>query len=294
MVYLPLLWSVLVTLSGPRLVGALPAKWAAPGLVTTGLLTAFTFQLSCVVLVAVTVREYLAQPGGAERSGSRPLSSAVLFLIAATLLIAGAARAILLIVQHARDGRRVDRLTAATNSPILVLHDDHARAYATAGIFQPGVIVTTTGLLGALTPRERATVFAHEQAHLQHRHHLLIALASLAAALDPMLPTLIREVRYACERDADETAVLTVGDRGFVARTVAHAALLTTGQPYPRAALGIARSLVAARVSALIAPPTRPSSVAVIGVLALVLSASLGAADAAHDASGLLPLLGWS
>ncbi|MFE2752279.1 M48 family metalloprotease [Actinosynnema sp. NPDC059335] len=155
---------------------------------------------------------------------------------------------------------------------VVVVDDARADAFALpAAKGEPGRIVVTTGMLGALDGPQRAAVFAHERAHLAGGHHRLVWLARLAAAIHPVLWPVARKVAYLAERAADEAAAAELGDRRAVARALGHAALATSGhgrRPHGLlAASGSTPGAVPRRVSALIAPDLRRRWPAVLPVL---------------------------
>lgn len=74
------------------------------------------------------------------------------------------------------------------------------------GAGRPGHVLVTTGLLQLLDRPERTAVLAHEQAHLDHLHHRTVAVATAAAAANPLLRPVAGVVALLVERSADETA----------------------------------------------------------------------------------------
>ncbi|TYB42077.1 M56 family metallopeptidase [Actinomadura chibensis] len=157
-----------------------------------------------------------------------------------------------------------------------------------------GGVLLSRGMLRAFTAAELHVVFQHETSHLRHRHHRYTASGTLLAALLPPLRPLDARLRLAVERWADEDAAEAVGDRAFVARTIAKAALAhpLTGPP----AAAFADSGVVQRVEALLDRP--PDRNPVTGPLLCmgngVVTGSLTAATLQLDhiaASCLLPLL---
>jgi Zn-dependent protease with chaperone function len=168
-----------------------------------------------------------------------------------------AALAVAMIVrggQHVRD-RRLPQRPDGEDS-FVVLPSERAAAYALPG--RPGRIVVTVGMLRALDGPERRALLAHEQAHLRYKHHRYVALASLAAAILPVLAPVAARVRYATERWADEVAAATVGDRAVVARALARASL-AANQTKPIGALAMSDEGAVARVRCLLGqdPPRR-------------------------------------
>jgi Zn-dependent protease with chaperone function len=154
---------------------------------------------------------------------------------------------------------------------VAVLAQAEPIAYAAPG--SPGCIVVSSGLLGALGPRERQVVFAHERAHLDQHHHRHLLVGALSCAVLPLLVPLARRLRHATERCADEAAVLAMGgDRELVATAIARAALVSS----PNATVGsFGGGSVPARVAALLSGPTDPLPMALGLVAASVLSAAL-------------------
>jgi hypothetical protein len=116
---------------------------------------------------------------------------------------------------------------------LTVIEDDRPLAHALPG--RPGRIVVSTSMLAVLRPAERRALLAHEQAHLDHRHHLFVAVIDVLAAANPLLRPLTGTIRFTTERWADEIAAGQVGDRAVVARAVGRAALASRA-PSGRAA----------------------------------------------------------
>lgn len=111
--------------------------------------------------------------------------------------------------------------------------------------------MVSLGLLRRLEPDERQVVLAHEQAHLDLRHDRFLRLGDASARAVPVLVPLVRQLRFATERWADEAAAEQLGDRQLVARAIARAALVGTA---PAPAMGVGGTGVADRVKAMIAP----------------------------------------
>jgi len=75
-------------------------------------------------------------------------------------------------------------------------------------------VVVTSGALRTLTERELQAVLAHERAHLQSRHHLLLTSASACARALPFVPLLrsaAAEPPRLVELAADDAAALRCG-----------------------------------------------------------------------------------
>ncbi len=148
------------------------------------------------------------------------------------------------------------RLRAAGRPRDGLVVADWADPMAVAVPGRPGHVLVTTELLELLDAAERRVLFAHERAHLAHRHHRLVAVAAAAAAVNPLLAPVRDGVAYLVERWADEVAAAEVGDRGLTARAVARAALARV-DPGP-AALALHGGPAVRRVRALGEPAPVP------------------------------------
>lgn len=172
---------------------------------------------------------------------------------------------------------------------LVVLDDDYPDAYALAAL--SGRVVVSTGMLRVLDPGERQALLAHEEAHLRHRHHLLLLLTQLAAAADPLLRPAVTAVHFAVERWADESAARRTGNRALVARSIAKASLAQAGarRAAPStagiAALGAIRHAVVLRTRALLDPAPAPASRRALATLTLAVIIAIGASSLwlAHD-----------
>lgn len=205
---------------------------------------------------------------------------------------AGAALGVLLVrlagtaVRYARWARRLSReLDEHGGEGIVLLPGEDALAFAVPG--RGGRIAVSTGMLAALSPRERSALLAHERAHLAGRHHLFLIALTVSSALNPLLRPLCAAAGFALERWADEAAAHRVGDRKLVAHAVAKAAL--AGAPHHGFALAATGGPVPRRVSALLTPGPRGRVAAallgalVIGVAGLSAEAALDSAADLHD-----------
>ncbi|MGW2592924.1 M56 family metallopeptidase [Streptomyces sp. NPDC001515] len=155
---------------------------------------------------------------------------------------------------HYRVRRRAHRALARLRpTAVVVLPDERPYAHALPGRNR-GRVVVSTAMLGALRPRERRALFAHERAHLTGHHHRYVLAARLAARCNPFLRPLCTAVSFTTERWADEEAAQVLGDRAVVARAIGRAALF----PPAGAATGLpamaAPGQVPRRMSALLAP----------------------------------------
>jgi len=224
--------------------------WLAAWILT--LLSAAAVTASAGALSAVIVAQLASVPWLAARvgwcvkmaGGPLPLVSVV-----AALLAAGSAG-----FNLSRAARRQRSEAGGFGAdPVVVVPSASVVALAVPGRFgQPGQIVVTTGMLGALDPDERRAMFAHELAHLSLRHHLFRRVSGLAAAVLPLLRTVHLEVGFATERWADERAARDVGSRSLVARAVAKGAFAAAGEPLPPGVMALTGARTEARITSLL------------------------------------------
>ncbi len=186
-------------------------------------------------------------------------------------------RALLRLHRDCRGLQPADDLGAQAN--VIVLDSDHPEAFATPAA--GGRIVVTSGLLHALSADEQRVLFAHEAAHLRHRHPWWVLAVELCAAANPALRGVARAAAHSAERWADESAATAVGDRRLAARALARAALHVSaaGRSGGSVRVGVLGGEIPRRVGALLAPPPRPRLGVTLG-LVLLLIASIGSATA--------------
>jgi hypothetical protein len=196
---------------------------------------------------------------------------------AALLLLGGAVRLAADLGRRLSTARRL-RAAGRPHDGLVVADLETPMAVAVPG--RPGHILVTTAMLRLLDRQERCVMFAHERAHLRHRHHVLVLAAAAAAAVNPLLVPARETVTYLVERWADEDAAAEVGDRDLAARAIARAALATV-RPGP--SLGVGGSVVVRRVQALADPAPRPHRSRLAGLLALVLTFAAAATVATAE-----------
>lgn len=176
--------------------------------------------------------------------------------VATAVLVLGVVRGF----RFGRGWRRTLR-SATTGGGVTVVDVSEPVAFSLPA--SGGIVVVSRSLLQRLTSSEQAALFAHEHCHLDRRHHRFLYAAGLAGAVVPLVAPLARHVRFATEREADEAAAATVGDRATVARAIAAAAI---GREPGGARLAMAAHAVVQRVEELL----RPRRAAWIPVVALV------------------------
>lgn len=147
-------------------------------------------------------------------------------------------------------------------------------------------IVVTAGALELLDHRQLAAALAHERAHLDQRHDLVIAFATgMARAFSrvPLFTQGLSETRRLVELLADDVAIEST-DR----LTLAEALLTLAGARTPAAALGVGGSS-AARVRRLVAPDhplnRRRRAGTFLGVLGLLIAPMIALATPAVAAT---------
>ncbi len=283
----PILVAVVLAASGGRLGRRLHPAVAVPLLTFAALATALAagFVLAVAAFDAAAVLAPVAKLGHWSGAAVRPGGTASVGLGAAAGLAVG-----VLLAASVRRATRIGvdlghavatcRRLGPDAGGLVVVEDDQPDAFALPGV--RGRVVVSTGMLRALPPDERRVLLAHERAHLAHRHEVYVQLAGLAAAANPLLRPLAREVERGVERWADEVAAAEVGDRRLAARALARAGLARAGSPVDARrglALHAARpGGVGARALALLQPLPRRRRWPAAALIAVTLVAIGGAA----------------
>jgi beta-lactamase regulating signal transducer with metallopeptidase domain len=289
----PLGASVLLWWCGVRLGGALPPATAVRLLTVTALATALStgFVLAVAGFEVVTLLPPVAAAGQWSlrylRSGDpMPVLVGVVAGALVVLLLTASVRRVVNSGYALATTALVCRRLPGDAGGLVIIEDAEPDAYALVGL--RGRVVVSTGMLRALNAQERRVLLAHEAAHLEHRHHMYLQLAELAAAANPLLRPVAGAVHAAVERWADESAAADVGDRHLAARALAHAGLARAAATAGRrrvggVALSAAETHVATRVRALLAPPPRRRHGLATAVLALVVLVGSCAVHVAQD-----------
>lgn len=198
------------------------------------------------------------------------LGLAVLLLLRLLSVLLGSAAVTL---RSRRDNRALVDLVA-TRNPLLagtrVVDSDLPVAYCLPGL-RPRVVLSR-GALSLLADEEVRAVLAHEEAHVDQRHDLVVLPFVALRSTFPRLRavrTAVSEVALLVEALADDRAVRT-HDRAVLAR-----ALYKVGAAgAPTGGLPAAASGVLVRAQRLLEPPRRlplPARLAVLGATVLVL-----------------------
>ncbi|MRH87445.1 M48 family metalloprotease [Nocardia sp. SYP-A9097] len=151
--------------------------------------------------------------------------------------------------EHARMARLAGRHHAGLDAVILEV--DQPAAYCVAG--KPHTVVVSRGALSLLTDHHLDAVLSHERAHLEGRHHLLLALTRGLATVMPRIDLFTvgaAEVARLLEMIADDAAARIHG-RGTVLQALLTLAGISEG---PAGTLGAAEVGLASRVERLAAP----------------------------------------
>ncbi|MFE3194018.1 M56 family metallopeptidase [Nocardia sp. NPDC059240] len=168
-------------------------------------------------------------------------------------------------LEHARMARVAGRHHPDLDA--VVLDVDHPAAYCVAG--KPHTIVVSRGVLTALDDHHVDAVLAHERAHLEGRHHLLLTLTRGLATVLPRIDLFTvgaTEVARLLEMLADDAAARIHG------RATVLAALLTLSTlPTPPATAEAALLPRLRRLAEPLDPPRLPTRVAAtVGALTAV------------------------
>lgn len=291
----PMLASLLLAVGSGWLIRVLPPATGVRLLVLSSLVTAAAtgFVLAVVAFSAVALDAEVAAVGHWSVRVLRAISPIPWWAgpLAGTLVVP------LFVAALARAGRAGKELWAADIAcrhlgpgvgGLVVIDDDQPDAFVLQGL--RGRTVVSTGMLAALSVRERRVLLAHESSHLRNRHPLFVLLADLAAAANPLLRPTAAAVRLGVERWADEDAAAVVGDRPLAARALARAALASHAAPAspPRwnVALAMAAENIRMRARALLAPPLRQRHALAGMVLAVTLVVTASTAVVARITEG--------
>jgi Zn-dependent protease with chaperone function len=253
--------------------------WSAAGAALASLINLAVFALKAMAEIPLVGRDlgWSAQVVAADTAHEPWVSwLSVVLLTAAGIAVT---------VVHRRQQRLIRAAGHSATSPRLV-DDPAAHAYAVPG--KPGHIVVTTGMRDALTDDQFRALLAHEQDHLDARHHRLVQVSELAAAAHPALWWVSRQVDYLVERAADERAATVVGSRRTVAQAIGAAALAANRQPRV-VGLQAAGGVVPRRVRHLLHPTVRRAGVMLCLLpVGLAVFSLIWSGEAAYDLGELL------
>jgi Zn-dependent protease with chaperone function len=265
-IYVPLLLALALAVSARWIAARGTPGLAARALTAVAAITATSSTWS-LALLALTMLDDLPPLSALDNHATLELPEPVpgpVALVAGLVMLTGGVRLWLDLWRRRRTHRQL-RAVGAAQQGLVVADWSAPLAVAVPGrAGNDGHLLVTTGILRLLNAQERRVVFAHEQAHLAHAHHRLVAVAAAAAALNPLLIPVREAVAYLVERWADEEAAAAVGDRDLTAQAVARAALATLDSG-PTAVLGIHGGAAVHRVQALTEPTPAPRRRRLIG-----------------------------
>jgi Zn-dependent protease with chaperone function len=158
---------------------------------------------------------------------------------ASSIVFIGIARSLRYCIARRSTLDRQASLVRVLGATIAVADDPAVFAYSIPG--RNPFTILSSGLVAALDEREQQVVLAHEEGHHRFRHDRYIHGAVLATKLFPLAAPLRQGLEHAVERWADEHAGAVIGDREFVAITVARTALLASHTTVPVGALGFTK-----------------------------------------------------
>ncbi|MQA87443.1 MAG: M48 family metalloprotease [Streptosporangiales bacterium] len=247
------------------------ARWAdrAPRLAIVVWQAATASVLASAVLAGLT----LTMPAAGVRDGlaelldacltslhlhyavGQPLAAAFGFLTAAAVVAwTGGHGAVALVAASWRRRRHAEALSLVARHrddlDALVLDCDKPAAYCLPG--RRRRVVVTTAALAMLDRDQLRAVLAHERAHLDERHHLVLAAAEAVDRAFPGVP-LFRHARAEIAR-LIELLADDIAARRHKRRTVAAALLTVAATPVPADAFGAAGQGVFARIRRLLVP----------------------------------------
>ncbi|ETD33823.1 M56 family metallopeptidase [Williamsia sp. D3] len=149
----------------------------------------------------------------------RPWVSEIVISLAVTVAVCSAVRVAVISSRHRRSRLQVldyhhDIVTVLARpghqeGPYPVLWLDHPLPFAYSIAGNPGFVVATEGLKSCLTSSEAQAVLDHERAHLNGRHHRILALCEVLASALPFVPLMTHAptaIAALVELDADQTA----------------------------------------------------------------------------------------
>ena len=170
--------------------------------------------------------------------------------------------------EHARAVRLVGHRTGEAD--VVMVAATKPAAYCVAG--RPPAIVVTSAARAALDDRQLAAVLAHERAHLDGRHAMIVSALRALAAMFPQISLITegaQQVSRLLEMCADDVAARRHSRRALLS------GLITLCTAAPAEALGAADLAVLARAERLARPPqestkvkTRVALTSVIAIMA--------------------------
>ena len=277
---IPFACSLLLALTATALSRRLSPGVATPLLTLTALATSLAtgIVLSLAGFTVLARLPLIAALGGWPDDRLKawrqlPTGWGVTAAVLAAALLASALLYLARVTWDLSRAHRACRQLPRTGDQLMITPEEHPTAFTLP--LRGGAIVVSTGMLRLLPADERRALLAHESAHLRRYHTAYVLLASLAAAANPLLRPVARQVRLAVELWADQLAADEVGDGLVVARALARASLAASRPSQPGGfRLAVAESDVSARVHALTHLPPRFRPWAAASTLGLAVASS--------------------
>jgi Zn-dependent protease with chaperone function len=292
-------YALAVAWSAPALLARLTARGTCARLGLAAWLTAMVSALACTLAALVLLAgaalagwsrlaEVVCRSVAGRACTPVVYQSAIFEVPLAAAAVAATLTAAVLAVRYGRSVQRARRRTRAHAEAAritgrrlpgagsaVVLDAPQPAAYCVPG--RPAAIVLTSGALAVLDRAQLTAVLAHERAHLDSRHHLLIWLTRGLAASFPRVPLFTRgpaNVARLAEMSADDAAARRSGRRALITALLA----MGTGTAVPATVLAATSGPVTARVQRLLDPPRRGrharDGAALIAVMLLLAAAS--------------------
>ncbi|AYJ47012.1 M56 family metallopeptidase [Rhodococcus sp. P1Y] len=234
--------------------------------------SAFAVAASALAVASVLV--------ASKRGVAVAIGIAILGWVAWRLVLV--ARHLSRVLASARDAAKFgENADAGSRTVVVDSPEPDAFAVASGG----GAVVITTALVDALSDPELNAVIRHERAHLRFRHTFWTQMVEVAAQFDPLLRPVVRHVRHAAERQADEWAARQ--DRPATMSAVARTVLLRAHLAQQSTALSSTGGDVVRRVRALTEPPPppqrRPIILAALALIVTFSAISIALVDVVQD-----------
>ena len=185
--------------------------------------------------------------------------------------------------------------TGQQDGPYPILWLDHPLPFAYSIAGNPGFVVATEGLKKCLTSSEAQAVLDHERAHLNGRHHRILAVCEVLACALPFVPLMTQAptaIAALVELDADQTAATASGAavlRSALSRVIEQQQSTITPRPSQGCATHRAHTTTDRRLRTLGAPLT-PHPTALTYTAYAVMPAAIAATAAVATMAALSAL----
>jgi Zn-dependent protease with chaperone function/uncharacterized membrane protein len=280
----PLLRAMTCSGNAPRLgvvtwlsaIGTLVASWVATSvMVIVEVISRWTHPRTVAASCLASLQRTMSGDAGIAPqitllaiAAAVTVTAAIIGVRLATAVLGMRARA----HEHARAVRLVGHRTGEAD--VVMVEAPKAAAYCVAG--RPPAIVVTSAARAALDDRQLAAVLAHERAHLDGRHAMIVSALRALAAVFPRVSLITegaQQVSRLLEMCADDVAVRRHSGQSLLS------GLITLCTAAPAEALAAADLAVLARAERLARPPQESMKVktraALTGVIAIMAAGPL-------------------